>query len=114
YKVMAIFCLQYVRHRMVTFQIVFKRLTFAFKKRDMFRLNEGNRYVVCPVGVDLRKGIDSLCGLIQLITCQWNAVVCFSPLLIVRSICSLFSHWKSVHERTAFPSYCFLVPESRA
>lgn len=31
----------------------------------MFSLNEGNRYVVCLVGVDLRKGIDSLCGLIN-------------------------------------------------
>lgn len=29
----------------------------------MFPLNEGNRYVVCLIGVDLRKDIDSLWGL---------------------------------------------------
>ena len=31
----------------------------------MFSLNEGNRFVVCLTGVDLRKGLDSLCGLIR-------------------------------------------------
>jgi len=31
----------------------------------MFSLNEGNRYVVCLTGVDLRKGLDGLCGLIR-------------------------------------------------
>ncbi len=31
----------------------------------MFSLNEGNRYVVCLHGVDLRKGLDGLCGLIR-------------------------------------------------
>lgn len=31
----------------------------------MFSLNEGNRFVVCLQGVDLRKGLDSLCGLIR-------------------------------------------------
>ncbi|NDP20619.1 MAG: IS66 family insertion sequence element accessory protein TnpB [Paludibacter sp.] len=31
----------------------------------MFSLNEGNRYVVCLQGVDLRKGLDGLCGLIR-------------------------------------------------
>lgn len=31
----------------------------------MFSLNEGNRYVVCLQGVDLRKGVDGLCGLIR-------------------------------------------------
>ena len=30
----------------------------------MFSLNEDNRYVVCLQGVDLRKGIDGLYGLI--------------------------------------------------
>lgn len=31
----------------------------------MFSLNESNRYVVCICGVDLRKGLDGLCGLIH-------------------------------------------------
>ena len=31
----------------------------------MFSLNENNRYVVCLQGVDLRKGVDGLCGLIR-------------------------------------------------
>jgi len=31
----------------------------------MFSLNEGNRFVVCLSGVDLRKGLDGLCGLIR-------------------------------------------------
>lgn len=31
----------------------------------MFNLNEGNRYLVCLQGVDLRKGVDGLCGLIR-------------------------------------------------
>ena len=31
----------------------------------MFSLNEGNRYVVCLQGVDLRKGVDGLCGVIR-------------------------------------------------
>ena len=31
----------------------------------MFRLNEGNRFVVCLQGVDLRKGLNGLCGLIR-------------------------------------------------
>jgi hypothetical protein len=31
----------------------------------MFSLNEGNRFVVCLTGVDLRKGLDGLCGLIR-------------------------------------------------
>ncbi len=31
----------------------------------MFSLNEGNRFVVCLQGVDLRKGLDGLCGLIR-------------------------------------------------
>lgn len=31
----------------------------------MFSLSESNRYVVCIHGVDLRKGVDSLCGLIH-------------------------------------------------
>ena len=31
----------------------------------MFSLNESNRYVVCLQGVDLRKGLDGLCGLIR-------------------------------------------------
>ena len=31
----------------------------------MFSLNEGNRYVVCLQGVDLRKGVNGLCGLIR-------------------------------------------------
>ena len=30
----------------------------------MFSLNEGYRFVVCLSGVDLRKGLDGLCGLI--------------------------------------------------
>ena len=34
----------------------------------MFSLNEGNRYVVCLNGVDLRKGLDGLCGLIRYLT----------------------------------------------
>jgi len=35
------------------------------EKKVMFSLNEGNRYVVCLQGVDLRKGLDGLCGLIR-------------------------------------------------
>jgi hypothetical protein len=31
----------------------------------MFSLSESNRYVVCVRGVDLRKGLDGLCGLIH-------------------------------------------------
>ncbi|MBZ4657263.1 MAG: transposase [Bacteroidota bacterium] len=31
----------------------------------MFSLNEGNRFVVCLQGVDLRKGPDGLCGMIR-------------------------------------------------
>ena len=31
----------------------------------MFSLNEGNRFVVCLQGVDLRKGLDGLCGMIR-------------------------------------------------
>ena len=31
----------------------------------MFSLNEGDRFVVCLQGVDLRKGLDGLCGLIR-------------------------------------------------
>ena len=31
----------------------------------MFSLNESNRYVVCVRGVDLRKGLDGLCGIIR-------------------------------------------------
>ncbi|NLA63481.1 MAG: IS66 family insertion sequence element accessory protein TnpB [Bacteroidales bacterium] len=31
----------------------------------MFSLNENNRYLVCLQGVDLRKGVDGLCGLIR-------------------------------------------------
>ena len=31
----------------------------------MFRLNEGNRFVACLQGVDLRRGLDGLCGLIH-------------------------------------------------
>ena len=31
----------------------------------MFSLNEGNRFVVWLQGVDLRKGLDGLCGLIR-------------------------------------------------
>ena len=31
----------------------------------MFSLNEGNRFVVCRVGVDLRKGVNGLCGIIR-------------------------------------------------
>ena len=31
----------------------------------MFSLNENNGYVVCLQGVDLRKGVDGLCGLIR-------------------------------------------------
>ena len=34
----------------------------------MFSLNEGNRYVVCLTGVDLRKGLDGLSGLIRYIS----------------------------------------------
>ena len=31
----------------------------------MFSLNEDNRYIVCMQGVDLRKDLDGLCGLIR-------------------------------------------------
>ena len=31
----------------------------------MFSLNEDNRYVVCLCGIDLRKGVDGLSGLIR-------------------------------------------------
>jgi hypothetical protein len=31
----------------------------------MFSLSESNRYVVCVSGVDLRKGLNGLCGLIH-------------------------------------------------
>ena len=31
----------------------------------MFSLSESNRYVICVIGVDLRKGLDGLCGLIR-------------------------------------------------
>ena len=31
----------------------------------MFCLNEGNRFVVCLQGVDLRKGLYGLCGMIR-------------------------------------------------
>ena len=31
----------------------------------MFSLNESNRFVLCMQGVDLRKGIDGLCGCIR-------------------------------------------------
>ncbi len=31
----------------------------------MLNLNEGNRYVVSLRGVDMRKGLDGLCGLIR-------------------------------------------------
>ena len=31
----------------------------------MFRLNEDNRYLVCLQGVDLRKGVNGLCGVIR-------------------------------------------------
>lgn len=31
----------------------------------MFNLNEGNRFMVCVNGVDLRNGLDGLCGLIR-------------------------------------------------
>ena len=42
----------------------------------MFSLNEGNRYVVCLTGVDLRKGLDGLCGLIRYLSksCQRRCV----------------------------------------
>ena len=30
----------------------------------MFSLNESNRYVICVRSVDLRKGLDGLCGII--------------------------------------------------
>jgi len=31
----------------------------------MFSLNESNRFVVCLIGVDLRKGVDGLCGIVR-------------------------------------------------
>ncbi len=31
----------------------------------MFSLNEDNRYLVCLQGVDLRKGVNGLCGVIH-------------------------------------------------
>jgi hypothetical protein len=31
----------------------------------MFGLSESNHYVVCVSGVDLRKGLNGLCGLIH-------------------------------------------------
>lgn len=31
----------------------------------MFSLSESNRFVVCVCGIDLRKGLDGLCGLIH-------------------------------------------------
>ena len=31
----------------------------------MFSLNESNRYVLCVQGVDLRKGLAGLCGIIR-------------------------------------------------
>lgn len=31
----------------------------------MFSLNESNRFLVCLTGVDLRKGIDGLCGILR-------------------------------------------------
>lgn len=31
----------------------------------MFSLNESNRFLVCLQGVDLRKGVNSLCGLVH-------------------------------------------------
>jgi hypothetical protein len=31
----------------------------------MFSLSESNHYVVCVSGVDLRKGLNGLCGLIH-------------------------------------------------
>ena len=31
----------------------------------MFRLNESNRFALCLQGVDLRRGIDGLCGCIR-------------------------------------------------
>ena len=31
----------------------------------MFSLNESNRYVICVRSVDLRKGLDGLCGIIR-------------------------------------------------
>ena len=31
----------------------------------MFSLNESNRFLVCICGVDLRKGVNGLCGIIR-------------------------------------------------
>lgn len=31
----------------------------------MFSLNEGNRFIVCLHGIDLRKGVDGLCGIVR-------------------------------------------------
>jgi hypothetical protein len=38
----------------------------------MFSLSENNRYVVCVIGVDLRKGLDGLCGLIHYLSLSSN------------------------------------------
>ena len=39
-----------------------------FSKKAMFNLNENNRFVMSYNPIDLRKGVDSLCGAVR--SCQ--------------------------------------------
>ena len=60
----------------------------------MFSLNEGNRYVVCLQGVDLRKGLDGLCGLIRYLSfCQWRCICVSEQKSHHHEVASLGAGW---------------------
>lgn len=44
----------------------------------MFNLNDGNRFVACRNGVNLRKGLGELCGLIRYLSLNKSLVLCLS------------------------------------
>ena len=61
-------CLELCNHpKSAVFFKLRKVSTFVFKKA-MFNLNENNRFVMSDNPIDLRKGVDSLCGAVR--SCQ--------------------------------------------
>lgn len=61
-------CLELCNHpKSAVFFKLRKVSTFVFKKA-MFNLNENNRFVMSYNPIDLRKGVDSLCGAVR--SCQ--------------------------------------------